>query len=169
MEENMKKEESAERVTNKSSEDSTLTLGSDGRPGTLITIKENRVNVKVLKLSMSRKHRFVMFIDLWTIAWVAGLTVGMSMESNLSNYVWIIAPIGFLFLLMAIGKTIGDFQNWLFTMNAMQEKMGVWYMDDVIGIVHDFINAGTKFAAEEVKKAIGGSQESETNDGTAEA
>lgn len=169
MEEEVKKEESAERVTNKSSEDSTLTLGSDGRPEPLITIEDNRVNVKTLKLSMSRKHRFVMFSDLWTIAWVAGLTVGMSMASNLSNYVWIIAPFGFLILLIAIGKTIGDFQNWLFTMNAMQVKMGEWYMDDVIGIVQGFITAGTKFAAEEVKKAIGDSQEAETMDGTAEA
>lgn len=169
MKEEVKKEESAKWGTNKSSEDSTLTLESDGRTGPLITIKDNQVNVKVLKLSMSRKHRFLMYIDLWTIAWVAGLTIGMSMESDLSNYVWIIAPIGFLLLLMAIGKTIGDFQNWLFKMNAMQEKMGEWYMDDVIGIVQDFITAGTKFAAEEVKRAIGGSQESETKDGTEEA
>lgn len=169
MEEEANKKKDAELVSDKSSEDSTLTFVIGGRPEPLITVKDNRVNIKTLKLSMSRKHRCMMFIDLWTIAWAAGLTVAMSMTSFSAKYVWIIAPIGFLTLLCSIGKTVVDFQNWLFTMNAMQAKMGGWYMDDVIGIVQDFINAGTKFTAEEVKKAIGDSQESETKDGTAEA
>jgi hypothetical protein len=62
-----------------------------------------------------------------------------------------------------------DFQNWLFTMNMMQAKMGDWYMDDVIGICQDFINAGAKFAAEEVKKAVEEKTATEASDGEGEA
>ena len=154
MEEELREENQDELVVNKIRKDTTLTFGDNGRPEQLITVKDNKVNVKTLQVSMSRRHRVVMFLDLWTIAWVAGLTVGMSMETTLSHYVWIIAPIGFLVLLCAIGKTVVDFQNWLFTMNMMQAKMGDRYMDDVVGICQDFINAGAKFAAEEVKKVV---------------
>ena len=154
MEEELKEEKQDELVVNKIREDTTLTFGENGRPEPLITVKDNKVNVKTLQVSMSRRHRVVMFLDLWTIAWVSGLTVGMSMATTLSHYVWIIAPIGFLVLLCAIGKTVVDFQNWLFTMNMMQAKMGDWYMDDVVGICQDFISAGVKFAAEEVKKVV---------------
>ena len=156
-------------VVNKTREYTTLTFGENGRPEPLITVKDNKVNVKTLQVSMSRRHRVVMFLDLWTIAWVAGLTVGMSMATTLSHYVWIIAPIGFLALLCAIGKTVVDFQNWLFTMNVMQAKMGNWYMDDVVGICQDFINAGVKFAAEEVKKVVKENTETEATNVEGEA
>ena len=169
MEEEVREEEQDELVVNKIREDTTLTFGENGRPEPLITVKDNKVNVKTLQVSMSRRHRVVMFLDLWTIAWVAGLTVGMSMATTLSHYVWIIAPIGFLVLLCAIGKTVVDFQNWLFTMNMMQAKMGDWYMDDVVGICQDFINAGAKFAAEEVKKAVEEKAATEVSDGDGEA
>lgn len=169
MEEEVREEEQDELVVNKIREDTTLTFGENGRPEPLITVKDNKVNVKTLQVSMSRRHRVVMFLDLWTIAWVAGLTVGMSMATTLSHYVWIIAPIGFLVLLCAIGKTVVDFQNWLFTMNMMQAKMGEWYMDDVVGICQDFINAGAKFAAEEVKKAVEEKAATEVSDGDGEA
>ena len=165
----MREEEQDELVVNKIREDTTLTFGENGRPEPLITVKDNKVNVKTLQVSMSRRHRVVMFLDLWTIAWVSGLTVGMSMATRLSHYVWIIAPIGFIVLLCAIGKTVVDFQNWLFTMNMMQAKMGDWYMDDVIGICQDFINAGAKFAAEEVKKAVEEKTATEASDGEGEA
>ena len=164
-----KKANADELVTNKTSEDSVIVFGDDSRPEPLITIEDNYVNVKTLKVSMSRRHRVVMFVDLWTIAWVSGLTVGMSMATTLSHYVWIIAPIGFLVLLCAIGKTVVDFQNWLFTMNMMQAKMGDWYMDDVVGICQDFISAGVKFAAEEVKKVVGENTETEATNGEGEA
>ena len=169
MEEELREEEQDELVVNKIREDTTLTFGENGRPEPLITVKDNKVNVKTLQVSMSRRHRVVMFLDLWTIAWVSGLTVGMSMATRLSHYVWIIAPIGFIVLLCAIGKTVVDFQNWLFTMNMMQAKMGDWYMDDVIGICQDFINAGAKFAAEEVKKAVEEKTATEASDGEGEA
>lgn len=156
-------------VVNKTREDTTLTFGENGRPEPLITVKDNKVNVKTLQVSMSRRHRVVMVLDLWTIAWVAGLTVGMSMATTLSHYVWIIAPIGFLVLLCAIGKTVVDFQNWLFTMNMMQAKMGDWYMDDVVGICQDFISAGVKFAAEEVEKVVEENTETEATNGEGEA
>jgi len=169
MEEELREEEQDELVVNKIREDTTLTFGENGRPEPLITVKDNKVNVKTLQVSMSRRHRVVMFLDLWTIAWVSGLTVGMSMATTLSHYVWIIAPIGFLVLLCAIGKTVVDFQNWIFTMNMMQAKMGDWYMDDVIGICQDFINAGAKFAAEEVKKAVEEKTATEASDGEGEA
>ena len=146
--------ENEEQVTNKTAEKETLTFLENGRPEPLITLKDDKVYIKTFQLSMSRKHRIVLFMDVLTIAWASGLTVGMSMASTLVQYVWIIAPIGALALFCAIGKTITDFQNWLFTMNAMQAKMGDWYMEDVIGICQDFINAGAKFAAEEVKKAV---------------
>ena len=169
MEEELREEEQDELVVNKIREDTTLTFGENGRPEPLITVKDNKVNVKTLQVSMSRRHRVVMFLDLWTIAWVSGLTVGMSMATILSHYVWIIAPIGFIVLLCAIGKTVVDFQNGLFTMNMMQAKMGDWYMDDVIGICQDFINAGAKFAAEEVKKAVEEKTATEASDGEGEA
>lgn len=169
MEEELREEEQDELVVNKIREDTTLTFGENGRPEPLITVKDNKVNVKTLQMSMSRRHRVVMFLDLWTIAWVAGLTVGMSMATTLSHYVWIIAPIGFLVLLCAIGKAVVDFQNWLFTMNMMLLKMGDRYMDDVVGICQDFINAGAKFAAEEVKKAVEEKAATEVSDGDGEA
>ena len=161
--------ENEEQGTNNTAEEETLISSENGRPEPLITLKDDKVNIKTLQLSMSRKHRIVLFMDVLTIAWVSGLTVGMSMASTLSQYVWIIAPIGALTLLCAIGKTITDFQNWLFTMNAMQAKMGDWYMEDVIGICQDFINAGAKFAAEEVKKAVEEKTATEASDGEKEA
>lgn len=169
MEKEAEIKENEEQVTNKTAEEETLTLFDNGRPEPLITLKDNKVNIKTFQLSMSRKHRIVLFMDVLTIAWVSGLTVGMSMASTLSQYVWIITPIGALALLCAIGKTITDFQNWLFTMNAMQAKMGDWYMEDVIGICQDFINAGAKFAAEEVKKAVEEKTATEASDGEGEA
>ena len=169
MEEELREENQDELVVNKIRKDTTLSFEENGRPEPLITVKDNKVHVKTLQVSMSRRHRVVMFLDLWTIAWVAGLTVGMSMATTLSHYVWIIAPIGFLVLLCAIGKTVVDFQNWLFTMNMMQEKMGDRYMDDVVGICQDFINAGAKFAAEEVKKAVEEKAATEASDGEGEA
>ena len=158
-----------ELVADKIREDTTLTFGEDGRPEPLITIKDNKVNVKTFKVSMSRRHRIVMFIDIWTVAWTSGLAVALSMSSALTQYIWIIAPIGALLILCSIGKTIVDFQNWLFTMNAMQAKMGDWDMDDIIGICQDFINAGAKFAAEEVKKAVEAKIGTETSDDKGEA
>ena len=170
MEEEVREEEQDELVVNKTSrEDTTLTFGENGRPEPLITVKDNKVNVKTLQVSMSRRHRVVMFVDLWTIAWVAGLTVGMSMATTLSHYVWIIAPIGFLVLLCAIGKTVVDFQDWLFTMNAMQAQMGEWYMEDIIGICQDFIKAGTKLAVEEVEKAVEEKTKTEAKDANGES
>jgi len=169
MEEELREENQDESVVNKIRKDTTLTFGENGRPEPLITVKDNKVNVKTLQISMSRRHRVVMFLDLWTIAWVAGLTVGMSMATTLSHYVWIISPIGFLVLLCAIGKTVVDFQNWLFTMNMMLLKMGDRYMDDVVEICQDFINAGAKFAAEEVKKAVEEKAATEASDGDGEA
>ena len=169
MEKEAEIKENEEQVANKTAEEETLTLFDNGRPEPLITLKDNKVNIKTFQLSMSRKHRIVLFMDVLTIAWVSGLTVGMSMASTLSQYVWLIAPIGALTLLCAIGKTITDFQNWLFTMNAMQAKMGDWYMEDVIGICQDFINAGAKFAAEEGKKAVEEKTATEASDGEGEA
>ena len=169
MEGEANKKEDSELVSEKRMEETLLTFRTDGRPEPLITVKDNAVKVKTFKVSMSRKQRVLMFIDIWTIAWVAGLIVYFVMSESLSKYVWIVAPIGVLTLLCAIGKTIVDFLNWLYATNAMIEQMGSWYVDDVIGIVNDFISAGTKFAAEEVKKAIGGEQASETKDGAAEA
>ena len=169
MEKEAEIKENEEQVTNKTAEEEPLTFSENGRPEPLITLKDNKVNIKTFQLSMSRKHRIVLLMDLLTIAWVSGLTVGMSMASTLSQHVWIIAPIGALALLCAIGKTITDFQNWLFTMNAMQAKMGDWYMEDVIGICQDFINAGAKFAAEEVKKAVEEKTATEASDGEKEA
>ena len=161
--------ENEEQVTNKTAEEETLTFLENGRPEPLITLKDNKVNIKTFQLSMSRKHRIVLFMDVLTIAWASGLTVGMSMASTLVQYVWIIAPIGVLALLCAIGKTITDFQNWLFTMNAMQAQMGEWYMEDIIGICQDFIKAGTKLAVEEVEKAVEEKTRTEAKDANGES
>lgn len=158
-----------EFVIERTSEDSTLTFDGDGRPEPLITIKDNHVNVKTFKVAMSRRHRIIMFMDIWTIAWVAGLGVYMSMVSQLSQYVWIIAPIGVLVLLCAIGKTIVDFQNWLFTMNSLQAQMGEWYLEDIVGICQDFINAGANVAVDVARQAVEEKSEMEAKDADGEA
>ena len=164
-----KKENTDELVTNKTSEDSVIVFGEDSRPEPLITIKDNHVNVKTLKVSMSRKHRIIMFLDIWIVALVSGITVGMSMSNTLSQYVWIISTIGLFVLLFFIGKIVVDFQNWIFTMNAMQAQMGEWYMEDIIGICQDFIKAGTKLAVEEVEKAVEEKTRTEAQDANGES
>lgn len=164
-----KKAKADELVTNKTSEDSVIVFGDDSRPEPLITIEDHHVNVKTLKVSMSRKHRIIMFLDILTVALVSGITVGMSMSNTLSQYVWIIAPIGLFVLLFFIGKIVVDFQNWIFTMNAMQAKMGEWYMEDIIGICQDFIKAGTKLAVEEVEKAVEEKTRTEAKDANGES
>ena len=142
-----------ELVKNKTQTDTSISFDSSGRPEPLISLEDEKVNIKVFKITMSRKHRIVMVLDLWTIAWVSGIAVYMSMVEEFVKYRFAIIPIGIIVILCAIGKTITDFQNWLFTMNAMQAQMGDWYMDDVVGICQDLITAGTKVAAEEVSKA----------------
>ena len=156
-------------VTNKTVEYTTLMLGENGRPGPLISVKDRKVNVNTFQVSMSRRHRIVMFLDLWTIAWVAGVTVFFSMADKLAQYIWITAPIGGFVLLCAIGKTIVDFQDWLYTMNMKLIQMGEWYMEDIVGICQDFISAGMKLAAEEVEKAKEEKPETEVKDADGEA
>ena len=143
---------------------------SDGKRPPLIRLEDGKVNVTTMKFSMSRKHRFVMFIDLWTIAWVSALTVYLSHQSFVEGWKWHVVVLGGMILtVVSVLKTVTDFANWLFTMNKMQEKMGDWYMDDVVGICQDFISAGVKFAAEEVKKVVGENTETESTNGEGEA
>lgn len=141
-----------------------LEIPANGRPRPLIYIKDRKVIVETLKLSMSRKHRFVMFLDLWTIVLVSAITIGMSMAESLSEYFWVIMPIGCLCTLISVCKTMIDFYNWLYTMNKMNSKMGNWYVDDVRHIVVDLLNAGAKVAAEEVKKALDEKSKTEADD-----
>lgn len=159
-----KKEQPKENVH----EDSSFTVSEAERP-TLIRLEDGKVNVSVLKLSMSKKHRVVMTIDLWLIAWVSAMTSYMAMLESLAPYRWIVVTIGCLSVMLAIGKTITDMMNWIFTMNVMLEQMGDWYIDDVVGICQDFIGAGVKFAAEEVKKAVEEKTAMEASDGEGEA
>ena len=143
---------------------------SDGKRPPLIRLEDGKVNVTTMKFSMSRKHRFVMFIDLWTIAWVSALTVYLSHQSFVEGWKWhVVVHGGMILTVVSVLKTVTDFANWLFTMNKMQEKMGDWYMDDVVGICQDFISAGVKFAAEEVKKVVGENTETESTNGEGEA
>lgn len=158
-----------QQLTNKTVEYTTLMLGENGRPRPLISVKDRKVNVNTFQVSMSRRHRIVMFLDLWTIAWVAGGTVFFSMADKLAQYIWITAPIGGFVLLCAIGKTIVDFQNWLYTMNMKLIQMGEWYMEDIVGICQDFISAGMRLAAEEVEKAKEEKPETEVKDADGEA
>ena len=167
MEQEEKKEEAQKDATN--TEDIEVVIDGEKMRRPLIELKDNQVNVYTLKITMSRRFRIVFFIDLWAIVFVAGLSVYMTMVAELSKYIWVIAPIGFLVVLCAIGKTIVDLQNWVFTMNAMQKKMGEWYMDDVIGICQDLINAGTKLAVEEVKKAKDENTGTEAKDANGES
>lgn len=139
-------------------------IPANGRPRPLIYIKDRQVVVETLKLSMSRKHRFVMFLDLWTIAWVSAITIGMSMSDSLSSYFWMIMPVGCLCTLISVCKTMIDFINWLYTMNEMNNNMGKWYVEDVRHIVVDLLNAGAKVAAEEVKKALEEKSKTEADD-----
>ncbi|MBO6031800.1 MAG: hypothetical protein J6Q22_10130 [Prevotella sp.] len=169
MEQENQKEPKEEMVSGKSIADSSVTFDSNDRPAPLIRLENQRVNVSVLKISMSRKHRLLMLLDLFNIAWLSGVGVWMCMTEKLAQHVWIIAPIGFLVIICAIGMAIVDFLNWLFTMNKMQTMMGEWYMDDVIGICQDFINAGAKIAADEVTNAVGKKAETEGKDANGES
>ena len=121
----------------------------------LISIKDRKVTIKTFQVSMSRYHRFVMLADLFTISWVTGITVFMSMDENLSRYAWIVCSIGFLVLIFAVGKTIVDFRNWMYTMNSMLAQIGEFYLKDIAGICQDFAIAGAKVAADEIEKADG--------------
>ena len=130
----------------------TITFTQDHRP-CVVEIADGRCNVKTFQLSMSRRHRMVMLVDLFTIGFIPAMTVWSTTQFNTPDGIFISLLIGAIALVCGIGKTICDFANWLFTMNKMQENIGEWYVEDITNICKDFRRAGCKVAAEEVEKA----------------
>lgn len=135
----------------------------------MIEVKDGKVNVKTQLITISRKHRFLMLFDLVTISWVSAIFVLIATLNNLS---WIgilgMCILGGLMWICALGKTICDFRNWMFTMQMMNERMGDWYCEDVINICNSFISAGVKVAAEEVEKAKKGEEGKENGEAAQE-
>jgi len=156
-----------ELVTNKTVSDSVLEFKDGNRPP-LIRIEDGKVNITTLKLSMSRKHRVVMFIDLWTIAWVSAMTIYIAQLPSVAGWRWLVSLVGLLVTTVSIGKTISDFSNWLFTMNKMQAQMGEWYLDDVVEMCQDLISAGARVAAGEASKRVSDEEGMESGDAVPE-
>ena len=119
-----------------------------------IWIADKKVYVETLRFTMSRKQKIIMGIDLYTIVMSAVLVTYLLMEKGMALNGWFVAIIGIILGVSSIGKIIVDFNNWLFTMNIYQNKMADRYREDVVAICNDFMTAGLKFAAEEVKKAV---------------
>ena len=144
------------------------TIDVNNRP-CMIELKDKRVNIRTHRLSISRKHKLVMLIDLFTLSWVSGIFVLLITLNNLS---WLgIFAMGCLGLLMwtcALGKTICDFRDWMFTMQSQIDKIGDWSCDDVVNICNDLIRAGIKYAQEEVEKAKKGEVTTDAGEGIQE-
>ena len=120
----------------------------------VVEITNGQCNVKTFELSMSKRHRIVMLINLSAIGFVPAMTVWCATQINTPTGIAASLAFGIAALVCGIGKTICDFSNWLFTMNKMQEKVGEWYLEDITNICNDFIKAGCKVAAEEVAKVL---------------
>lgn len=129
----------------------TLTFTQDHQP-CVVEIANGRCNVKTFQLSMSRRHRMVMLVDLFTIGFIPAMTVWCATQFNSPNGIFISMLIGAIALVCGIGKTICDFANWLFSMNKMQEKIGEWYVEDITNIYNNIVKADCKVAAVEVSK-----------------
>lgn len=143
------------RMTKMEGEES---INTANRPP-MIELKDRLVNVKTHRITMSRKHWLLMLFDLVTLSWVSGIFVLLVTISNMSLMgILAMSALGTLMWICALGKTICDFRNWMFTMQVMNERMGEWYCEDVVNICNSFLTAGVRVAAEEAAKAKKGEE-----------
>lgn len=119
----------------------------------VVEIVKGQCKVKTLQITMSKRRRTIMLINLFTIGFVPAMSVWWATQEKSLTAIIGIACFGIVALGCSILKTLCDFNNWMFSMNIMQEKMGQSYVEDVTNICNDFIKAGCKLAAEEVSKA----------------
>ena len=137
-----------------SREYSTIDLGSERRP-VVVSLKDRKVNVSSLKITMSRKHKTIMLLDLYTLSFVSAISVYLLMIKSWSiPALIVIGSVCFASWICALGKTICDFSSWLFTMNIMNDNMARWAIEDVIGICQDLTTAGIKVAIESVNSGL---------------
>ena len=122
----------------------------------LIELKDKKVNIKVLVLSMSTKFKWLLLFDMFVIAWIPSIfTYVFAVQASSTAHMVGVATIGALLLIVSVLKTFADLRNWVFTMNKYLMKLADWYVEDVKDIVTDLLNAGARFAEEEVAKATG--------------
>lgn len=121
-----------------------------------VELKDGQIIVKTISVTMSRKHKCLMIFDLLLIGFVCGVFsyVAATQDNTIKHLVGIIT-VGAFLEVISIMKTITDFLNWKFTMNSVLQDICGWYVEDVRNIVSDLLNAGAKFAEEEVAKATG--------------
>ena len=123
----------------------------------VVSVKDRTVTVNSLKIAMSRRHKAMMLLDLYTLSFVSAMSVYVLMMKS-----WSAISMSFIVFAClaswtcALGKTICDFSNWLFTMNIMNENMARWAVEDVVGICQDFVTAGTKLVCSEVRNVSEG-------------
>ena len=119
-----------------------------------VELKDQQILVRTFNISMSRKHRWLMTLDLMLIGLISGMFTYNAVavaETGFQKLAWGASAV--FLTIFAIVKTITDFSNWYYEMNTMLNQVGQWYIEDMRDIVSDMLSAGIKFAEAEVKKA----------------
>ena len=124
---------------------------SDKPPNRAIYLEDRSVNVNVLKISMSKRHGFVLLCDLFTISLTSYMTCYLTTITSSILQTIICCSIASFVWLLSVAKMIVDFLNWMYTMNSMQSKMGVLYLKDVCDLCNDLISAACKVTLESSK------------------
>lgn len=121
----------------------------------VVELRDRKVYVNTLDIKMSFKFRMGMLCSLLSLIGIGAITTYVAMAHVFPCSNWIVGCVGGFCAFLSMSITIINLQNWVFTMNQYNRKMGEWAMEDVIGICEDFIYAGVSFASEEVKRAKG--------------
>lgn len=120
----------------------------NGKREPVVELKNGHCTVKTVQLSMSKKHKFALIIDLLLIGIMPIFCLGCALfvESKASKVLAIV----FATLLSAlwIFNAIIDFRNWFYTKEKHLEKVGEWYLEDFAKIFNDLINAGSKVCSQ---------------------
>ena len=143
------KEEDQGKVDETSTEE--VEASREQRP-IVIELKDRKINVNTLEISMSRRFRLGMFLNFLCMVGLGALTTYLVMAKSIPCAPWVIGLVGGFLTCCSICHAIIKLHDWEFTMNSMNQQMGKWAMEDVIDICRDFIAAGIRYAAEEVQK-----------------
>ena len=146
------KEENQDKVDEASTEE--VEASREQRP-IVIEVKDRKINVNTLEISMSRRFRLGMLCNFLCLAGLSALTTYLVMAKAFPCAPWIIGVGGGFLTFCSICHAIIKLHDWAYTMNSMNQQMGEWAMEDVIAICRDFIAAGIQYAAEEVQKVKG--------------
>ena len=131
----------------------TMQIVDGKRNHSVIEISNGQCSVGTLKISMSKEHRLKMLMDILTVGFIPSVVVYCITEFTSLIAIVVSVLFGTIAVLLAVLTTICDFNNWLYTINHMQNQMGQWYIEDFANICRSFISAGCKVAAEEKAKA----------------